>query len=47
MEWYWWVLIILALAGFLVLKVKLAGAWLKKRKEKKERREQALEDDEN
>ncbi|MBS4535658.1 hypothetical protein GOQ29_08500 [Clostridium sp. D2Q-14] len=45
MAWYWWVLIIVALAGFIFLKVKVGGAWMKKQKEKKERREKIMEDE--
>ncbi len=46
MEWYWWVLIILALAGFIFLKIKVGGAWLKKQKEKKDLRDKNREDEE-
>ena len=45
MEWYWWVLIIAALAGFIFLKVKVGSAWLKKQKEKREQREKSMEDE--
>lgn len=45
MEWYWWILIVVALAGFILLKVKLGGAWLKKQKAKKNQREKTMEDE--
>jgi len=45
MEWYWWVIIAAALAGFVFLKVKAGGAWLRKQKEKRELREKQMEDD--
>lgn len=45
MEWYWWVLIIAALAGFIFIKVKVVGAWMKKQKEKKQQREKFMEDE--
>lgn len=45
MEWYWWVLIIAALAGFIYLKVKVGGAWMKKQKVKKQKREKFMEDE--
>lgn len=45
MEWYWWVLIILALAGLLFLKVKATGAWMKKQQQKKQQRKKTMEDE--
>jgi hypothetical protein len=45
MEWYWWVIIAAAIVGFVFLKVKVGGAWLRKRQEKRELREKQMEDD--
>lgn len=45
MAWYGWVLIIISLAGFIFLKVKIAGAWLEKQKEKKIQRKKRMEDE--
>lgn len=45
MEWYWWLLIIVALVGFIFLKIKVGGAWMKKQKEKKDRRKKIMEDE--
>ena len=45
MQWYWWVLIGLAVVLLVFLKVKVGGAWLKKQKEKKEHKERNLEED--
>ncbi len=45
MEWYGWILIIAALAGFIFLKVRVGGAWMKKQKKKKEQREKTMEDE--
>lgn len=45
MEWYWWIIIVAALSGFIFLKVKVGGAFMKKQKEKRERREKAMEDE--
>ena len=45
MAWYWWVIIAAALAGFLFLKVKVGGMWLRKQKEKRELREKQMEDE--
>ena len=45
MEWYWWILIIVGLAGFIFLKIKVGGAWLKKQQQKKQQREKNLEDE--
>ncbi len=46
MQWYWWILIVAALVGFIFLKIKIGGNWMKKRKEKQEQRRARLEDDE-
>ncbi len=46
MAWYWWILIGLALIGFIFLKVKVGGAWMRKERKKKEAREKRLEEDE-
>jgi hypothetical protein len=43
MEWYWWVLAVLALTAFIFLKIKVGGAWLKKQKEKKDLSEKLIE----
>lgn len=45
MEWYWWPVILVALAGFVTLKIKIGGAWMRRQKEKKENREKNLEDE--
>ncbi len=45
MQWYWYVLIFVALAGMVFVKIKVGGAWLKKQSEKKALREKALEDE--
>lgn len=34
MEWYWWVLIAVAVAGIGWIKLKVMGSWLKKRQAK-------------
>jgi hypothetical protein len=46
MEWYWWVIIAAAIACFVLLKVKVGNAWMKKRQEKKHQREKTMEDEE-
>jgi hypothetical protein len=45
MDWYWWILIIAALTGLIILKVKVGGAWMKKQKIKKELHEKNMEDE--
>ncbi len=45
MAWYWWLLIALVLIGVIFLKVKVGGAWMKKQKDKKERREKIMGDE--
>jgi len=45
MEWYWWILIVAAAAGLAFIKVKVGGAWMRKQKEKKERREKNMGDE--
>lgn len=45
MEWYWYALIIVALAGLGFVKIKVGGAWLKKQNEKKAQREKVMEDE--
>ncbi|MDD3213726.1 MAG: hypothetical protein PHY64_08625 [Eubacteriales bacterium] len=45
MAWYWWLVIIVALTGFIYLKIKVGGAWMRKQKAKKERREKTMEDE--
>lgn len=46
MEWYWWVLIIAAVAALVPLKIKMSRAFLKNQKEKQEAKAKLLEDDE-
>jgi len=46
MQWYWWVLIGIAVVAIIVLKTKLAKAFLKNWKEKQQTREKLLEEDE-
>lgn len=45
MQWYWWLLIIAALAGFVFLKVKVGGAWMKRQQAKKAEHEKRMEDE--
>ena len=45
MEWYWWVLIAAGLAGFVFVKIKVGGSWMRKRKEKEELRRRSAEED--
>jgi len=45
MAWYWWVLIVVGLTAFVVLKVKVGGAWLKKQATRKKEKEKAMEQD--
>lgn len=45
MAWYWWVLIAAGLVGFIFLKIKVGGSWMKKRKAKEERRAASYEDE--
>lgn len=40
MEWYWWALIIIAIAAAGYLKLKVFGAIQAKRREKKQRQEE-------
>jgi len=46
MEWYWWVLIAVGVAAFVVVKTKVSGSFLRRMKEKQEQREKNMEDDE-
>jgi hypothetical protein len=46
MQWYWWILIGIAVVAFIPLKMKLTKAFLKNRKEKQQSREKLLEEDE-
>ena len=46
MEWYWWLCIAAALAGFVILKVKLGGRFLASMKRKQEDKQRAEEEDE-
>lgn len=45
MEWYGWALIILALIGFIILKVKVGGKFMENMKRKQEQKQQHLEDE--
>lgn len=45
MQWYYWVLIAVGVVMFGVLKVKLAGNYLKAMKQRQEARERGLEED--
>jgi hypothetical protein len=37
MEWYWWVLIVVLLVVFAIIKMKFIGMWMEKRKANQER----------
>lgn len=46
MEWYYWVVIAVGVVLIGILKVKLAGNYLKSMKQRQEARERFLEEDE-
>lgn len=46
MEWYFWVLIAIALAALILAKMHFVPKWLKGRQEKRKEREKLMEDDE-
>lgn len=46
MQWYWWVLIAVAIAAFVVLKVKVGGSFLRAMKKKQDERLKRAEEDE-
>jgi hypothetical protein len=45
MQWYWWVIIIAAVAAFIPLKMKLTKVFLKNQKDKQKAKEEMLEED--
>jgi heme/copper-type cytochrome/quinol oxidase subunit 2 len=44
MEWYWWVLIVIAVIGIGILKLKVWNNIMAKRKQKKQAHEEDRED---
>lgn len=44
MEWYWWVLIIVGIAGIGCLKIKMAGKIMANMNKRREEKENRMED---